>query len=109
VPPGPLAYVTAFPTGQASPVAAIAVESPQGLMVSNTGIIPAGTNGSVDVYASNLTDLVIDINGYYASISDSSGFNTVARQRLEDCQRMAASCPTSTRTETDWPKPTFGR
>ena len=69
VPPGPLAYVTAFPTGQSSPVAAIAVESPQGLMASNTGIIPAGTNGSVDVYASNATDIVIDINGYYASFS----------------------------------------
>jgi hypothetical protein len=69
VPPGPLAYITAFPTGQASPVAAIAVESAQGLLASNTGIIPAGTNGSVDVYASNPTDLVIDINGYYAAIT----------------------------------------
>ena len=73
VPPGPLAYVTAFPTGQSSPVAAIAVESQQGLMVSSTGIIPAGTNGSVDVYASNATDLVIDINGYYAPINDAFG------------------------------------
>src|SRR5271157_2535355 len=69
VPPGPLAYVTAFPTGQSAPVAAITVESPQGFMVSNTGIIPAGANGSIDIYANNPTDVVIDINGYYASIS----------------------------------------
>lgn len=45
-------------------------------MTSNTGIIPAGTNGSVDVYASNPTDIVIDINGYYASIS--SGISNTA-------------------------------
>jgi len=76
IPPGPLAYVTAFPTGQSSPVAAIAVESPQGVMVSNTGIIPGGTNGSVDVYASNPTDIVIDINGYYAPLGILPGGNT---------------------------------
>jgi hypothetical protein len=27
---------------------------------------PAGTNGSIDVYASNTTDLVIDVDGYFA-------------------------------------------
>jgi hypothetical protein len=73
VPPGPLAYLTAFPTGQSAPVAAITVESPQGFMASNTGIIPAGANGSVDVYANNPTDVVIDINGYYAPPSDLLG------------------------------------
>jgi hypothetical protein len=69
VPPGPLTYVTAYPTGQPTPVAAVAVESPQGSLASNTGIIPAGSNGSIDVYASNPTDLVVDINGYYVSFA----------------------------------------
>jgi len=69
VPPGPLAYVTAYPTGQPTPVAAIAVESPQGTLASNAGIIPAGSNGSIDVYASNPTDLVVDISGYYVSFA----------------------------------------
>jgi hypothetical protein len=61
--------VTAFPTGQSTPVAAVAVESPQGTLASNAGIIPAGSNGSIDVYASNPTDLVVDINGYYVSLA----------------------------------------
>ncbi len=69
VPAGPLAYVTAYPTGQPAPIAAIAVESPQGTLTSNTGIIPAGSKGSIDVYASNPTDLVIDITGYYVSFA----------------------------------------
>ena len=69
VPPGPLDYVTAYPTGQPTPVAAVSVESPQGTLASKTGIIPAGSNGSIDVFASNPTDLVVDINGYYVSLA----------------------------------------
>ena len=69
VPPGPLTYVTAYPTGQPTPVAAIAVESPLGTLASGTGIIPAGSNGSIDIYASNPTELVVDINGYYVSFA----------------------------------------
>jgi hypothetical protein len=51
------------------PVAAVAVESPQGTLASNAGIIPAGSNGAIDVFASNPTDLVVDINGYYVSLA----------------------------------------
>ena len=69
VPPGPLAYMTAYPTGLPTPVASISVESPQGTLASKTGIIPAGSNGSIDVYANNPTDLVVDITGYYVSLS----------------------------------------
>jgi hypothetical protein len=81
-PPGPLAYVTAYPSGQSTPVAAIAVESPQGFLQSNTGIIPAGTNGSIDVYASNPTDIVIDINGYYASLDAGPGNTALGQNTL---------------------------
>jgi len=69
VPPGPLAYVTAYPTGQPTPVAAVSVESPQGTLASKTGIVLAGSNGSIDVFASNPTDIVVDINGYYVSLA----------------------------------------
>jgi hypothetical protein len=36
-----------------------------GTIVANAAIVPAGTSGSIDVYASNNTDVIIDINGYY--------------------------------------------
>jgi len=39
----------------------------QGYILANAAIVPAGTAGSVDVFASNATDLIIDINGYYAA------------------------------------------
>jgi hypothetical protein len=38
-------------------------------VISNAAIVPAGTSGSVDVYASQNTHLIIDINGYYAAQS----------------------------------------
>jgi hypothetical protein len=37
-----------------------------GLVLANAAIVAAGTSGSVDVFASSATDLIIDINGYYA-------------------------------------------
>jgi hypothetical protein len=68
VPPGPLGFLTAYPTGQPLPLAAT-VNSPQGFIVGNAAIVPAGLNGSIDVYALEPTDVVIDINGYYAGLS----------------------------------------
>ena len=66
VPPGASAgFVTAYPTGQAPPLAATVVWS-QGLITSNAAVVPAGSNGNIDVFANSATDIVIDINGYYA-------------------------------------------
>lgn len=67
VPPGIVGYITIYPTGQALPLAATLTDTVQGNIQSNSAIVPGGTNGSVDVYAQNPTDLVIDINGYYAA------------------------------------------
>jgi hypothetical protein len=65
VPQGPIGFLTAYPTGQPLPLAATLVWS-QGSITSNAAIVPGGTSGSVDVYANSATDVVIDINGYYA-------------------------------------------
>src|ERR1017187_6119425 len=52
---------------------AATLNSLQGYVVGNAAIVAAGTSGSIDVFASNATDLVIDINGYYASLTDLLG------------------------------------
>ena len=65
VPHGPLGWITTFPTGQAMPTAST-LNAPTGTITANAAILPAGTNGSVDVYASDATDLLVDINGYFA-------------------------------------------
>jgi hypothetical protein len=65
VAPGPLQYLTAWPTGQPQPFVAT-VNGPQGGTVGNSAIVPAGTNGSISAFVSNTTDVMIDINGYFA-------------------------------------------
>ena len=68
VPPGPLGYLTAWPTGQAMPLAA-SLNALTGTVTANAAIVPAGTAGSIDVFASNPTNLVIDVNGYFAPMA----------------------------------------
>ena len=68
VPPGPLGFITAYPTGATRPLAAT-LNAVQGFIVGNAAVVPAGTNGSIDIFASDPTEIVIDINGYYAPLS----------------------------------------
>ena len=68
VPQGALGYITAWPTGRSRPVVAT-LNAPTGAITANAAIVPAGSNGSIDIFASNTTDLVIDINGYFAPAS----------------------------------------
>jgi hypothetical protein len=65
VPTGFLDFITIWPTGQTRPITAT-LTGYVATVISNAAIVPAGTGGSVDVYASQNTELVIDINGYYA-------------------------------------------
>ena len=64
VPHESLPYLTVWPTGQTQPNVST-LNSYQGAIVANAAIIPAGTNGSVSVYAAGVTDLIIDITGYF--------------------------------------------
>jgi hypothetical protein len=66
VPQVPIGFLTAYPTGQPLPLAATLVWS-QGSITSNAAIVAGGASGSVDVYANGATDIVVDINGYYAA------------------------------------------
>jgi hypothetical protein len=34
--------------------------------VANAAIVPAGTAGAVDVYVTNPTQVILDIDGYFA-------------------------------------------
>lgn len=60
----PVPFITAYPTGQPRPNASI-LNAFQGQIVSNSAIIPAGTNGAVDIYTFQRTDVVVEISGYF--------------------------------------------
>src|SRR5271165_1468196 len=61
----PLGYLTVWPAGQDQPLVST-LNAPTGTVVANAAIVPAGTGGDIDVFASNNSDLVIDVNGYFA-------------------------------------------
>ena len=68
IPHGPLGYLATFPTGQSQPLIST-LNALNGLVTANSAIVAAGTNGSIDVYSTNDTDLVIDISGYFGPLS----------------------------------------
>ncbi len=45
---------------------------PTGTIVANAGIVPAGTGGEIAAFASGDTELIIDINGYFAPASSAA-------------------------------------
>ena len=61
----PLKYLTVWPTGSPQPLVST-LNNPTATVVANAAIVPAGQNGDIDVFASDDTDLVIDVNGYFA-------------------------------------------
>jgi hypothetical protein len=71
VPPGPLSYLTIWPTGQRQPLIST-LNSPDGRTKANAAIVPAGSSGAVNVYVTNTTNVVIDIDGYFQPASEST-------------------------------------
>jgi hypothetical protein len=61
-----LNYLTLWPTGQGQPVVST-LNNPTATVVANGAIVPAGTNGEIDAYTYNSTDLIMDINGYFGT------------------------------------------
>src|ERR1035437_5213866 len=53
-------------TGQTRPLVSTLNDIP-GQIIANAAIVVAGTTGDVSVYPSNDTDVIIDINGYFAA------------------------------------------
>jgi hypothetical protein len=86
---GPVPYLAVWPTGQSRPLVAL-LNDLTGTVVSNAAIVPAGTGGAISVYASGSTDLVIDINGFFAA-SGPGGLSLYPTQpcRVRDTRRSA--------------------
>jgi len=66
VPRGALGFLTTWPAGQAQP-AVSTLNAPTGAVTANAALVRAGSNGDIAVFASNDSDVVIDINGYFAA------------------------------------------
>jgi uncharacterized repeat protein (TIGR03803 family) len=79
-PHGSLGYLTVWPDGEVQP-AASTMNSPDGRIKANAAIVPSGNN-AISVFASDTTDLLLDINGYFIS----SGSSTLQFYPLPPCR-----------------------
>jgi hypothetical protein len=80
-----LGFLTVWPAGVALPVVGT-LGSPTGQNVSNAALVPAGTSGAINLYANASTDVIIDINGYFApaDLSQPLAFYTITPCRVAD-------------------------
>jgi hypothetical protein len=64
VPRGPLGYLSLWPAGAAQPLVST-LNALAGQITANAAIVPAGLGGAISIYASDDTDVVLDVNGYF--------------------------------------------
>ncbi len=84
-------YLTAWPGGQSQPSVAT-LNDPQDINHSNGAIVPAGGDGSINVYVTNDADVVLDINGYFA-LPASGGLSLYT---LQPCRALDTRNPPGT-------------
>jgi YVTN family beta-propeller protein len=81
VPDGPLGYLTVWPTGQDRPGVST-LNSLDGRIKADAAIVPAGAAGAVSVFATSTTNVILDINGYFAPVT----LSTLAFYPLQPCR-----------------------
>ena len=86
VPQGPLDYVEVWPSNSPQPQSVITLGSPSGQFGADAAIVQTSAGGSVSVYASNPTDIVLDTNGYFGAPGGSGAllFHSVTPCRVAD-------------------------
>jgi hypothetical protein len=65
MPPGPLTYLSVWPDGLPQPLVST-LNSFLGKVVANAAMVPAGVNGAIDIFVSDPSHFIIDINAYFA-------------------------------------------
>ena len=89
IPSGPLGNLTTWPTGQSEPNVSTLNDS-LGMIVANAAIVPSGTNGAISVFVTDTTNLLFDINGYFAPpLASGLKFYPVTPCRIADTRTGA--------------------
>ena len=85
VPHPTLGYLTVWPTGQSQPTVST-LNDTKGVVVANAAIVPAGTGGNISVYPTDNTDLIVDIDGYFAP--STAGQDPLSLYTLPPCRAL---------------------
>ncbi|HEY1206350.1 MAG TPA: protease pro-enzyme activation domain-containing protein [Bryobacteraceae bacterium] len=74
VPSAALGYLTTWPTGQSQPFVST-LNSSTGKVVANAALVPAGAGGDISVYVTDMTNVILDANGYFAAPGSSGALS----------------------------------
>jgi hypothetical protein len=84
IPKGRLGYLTAWGDGLRQPKSSL-LNALTGTVTANAAILGAGYNGAIDVFVTDDTDLVVDVNGYIGPVGPGAqSMYTVPPCRLLD-------------------------
>ena len=72
VPNSNLSYLTAWGGSTPMPVVST-LNAPEGGVVANSTVVPTGTGGAISIYVTDLTDVIIDVTGYYVPATTIQG------------------------------------
>jgi hypothetical protein len=75
-----LGFLSVWQVGQTQPVVST-LNSQDGSLIATAAIVPAGTDGAINVYPTNDIDLVLDVNGYFVP-----GANTLQFYPVTPCR-----------------------
>jgi hypothetical protein len=92
VPDQSLGYLTLWPAGQ--PLPSVSTLNSDGRVKANAAITPAGANGGVSVYASDATQFILDIDGYFVPAGTSVAglaFYTLTPCRIADTRNATGA------------------
>jgi uncharacterized repeat protein (TIGR03803 family) len=78
---GPVSYLTIWPAGQNQPVVST-MNSLDGRIKANAAIVPSGAGNAVNIYVTNTTNVLVDIDAYFAPV----GSSTLAFYPLTPCR-----------------------
>ena len=86
VPVGDLGYLTVSPSGGSLPLVST-LNSYDGSVKANAAIVPAGVNGGVNVFVTDTSHVILDINGYFVA-SSAEEFFAVTPCRVFDSRNL---------------------
>jgi hypothetical protein len=78
-----LGFLTVWHKGQPQPGVST-LNNLTGTIVANAAIVPAGTGGAIAVFPNNTTDMLIDVNGYFAAPGTGLSLYPIAPCRVID-------------------------
>ena len=94
-------YVSAWPTGQAQPLASVLNLPARGATVPNLVIVPLGAGGKVSLFAQTGAHLIADVAGWFTADSAASGtdglFVPLSPARILDTRPSAFVAATQSR------------